>query len=567
MFCEKCGNKLKDGDKFCEKCGTPVKNAPVHNVPVQNTPVQNVPVQNAPATDSVAPVDYNYESNTSSQSSPVNYESNTNNQPAPVNYESNVNNQAGIPTPEKPKKRVPLVVKILIPVVAVVVAAIIVLVTVILPMFNKVEVKDFVTLNFGEETLYEGYANGTVVIDNDAITEKYLKDKEPSVDMDLNSYLDSIGDGDYGSALKQFGNDLLNSSASVPSITSFCKITATVNSSDKATDSSQDEAIKGSSTAESSDYGSSSAAKVHNLSADDVIKVQITWPTNTSQLKLIEKYESVLGISFDKSSEEFEIKVSDILNEKNLKMETPVTTDVFKYIEDNKLFHTIGITEERLKFEIDDFEYKVGKYNLEYDAEDSEITISDENDIILETIYVRTVVTHDGEDETYRYLLAGYTNGDTATLSIDETQFDEIGLIFESDSKGFKITANTGLTAETAKSNIDKIKTSVTEQIKDMDEDEYGNVNIENMYFTDIKAEDEVYTNAITVIIKGKSYFSDTTKYYSVRFYDSYIDDEGEFESEEAYRGTWTGYEKLKDLMKYDTLLSEKDNTSTKIYG
>lgn len=24
MFCEKCGNKLSEGDAFCEKCGAPV---------------------------------------------------------------------------------------------------------------------------------------------------------------------------------------------------------------------------------------------------------------------------------------------------------------------------------------------------------------------------------------------------------------------------------------------------------------------------------------------------------------------------------------------------------------
>lgn len=25
MFCEKCGNELKENARFCEKCGTPVK--------------------------------------------------------------------------------------------------------------------------------------------------------------------------------------------------------------------------------------------------------------------------------------------------------------------------------------------------------------------------------------------------------------------------------------------------------------------------------------------------------------------------------------------------------------
>lgn len=39
MFCEKCGNKMNEGEKFCEKCGTPV------STPVVNT--ANAPAQEA----------------------------------------------------------------------------------------------------------------------------------------------------------------------------------------------------------------------------------------------------------------------------------------------------------------------------------------------------------------------------------------------------------------------------------------------------------------------------------------------------------------------------------------
>ena len=43
MFCIKCGNQLKDNDKFCPKCGTPVQAAP--QIPVQpQEPVQAEPV-------------------------------------------------------------------------------------------------------------------------------------------------------------------------------------------------------------------------------------------------------------------------------------------------------------------------------------------------------------------------------------------------------------------------------------------------------------------------------------------------------------------------------------------
>ena len=55
MFCEKCGNKLNDVDKFCMKCGTPV---PKDNAPQQTVPAQAVaptPQETAPTPQETAP--------------------------------------------------------------------------------------------------------------------------------------------------------------------------------------------------------------------------------------------------------------------------------------------------------------------------------------------------------------------------------------------------------------------------------------------------------------------------------------------------------------------------------
>ncbi|MGN1458362.1 MAG: zinc-ribbon domain-containing protein [Acutalibacteraceae bacterium] len=40
MFCGKCGNEVKDGEKFCGKCGTPVLNY-VNHTTVPNTQIGN----------------------------------------------------------------------------------------------------------------------------------------------------------------------------------------------------------------------------------------------------------------------------------------------------------------------------------------------------------------------------------------------------------------------------------------------------------------------------------------------------------------------------------------------
>ena len=51
MFCENCGMKLSDGQKFCAQCGTPVKARPAqptYQQPTYQQPVYQQPVYQQP---------------------------------------------------------------------------------------------------------------------------------------------------------------------------------------------------------------------------------------------------------------------------------------------------------------------------------------------------------------------------------------------------------------------------------------------------------------------------------------------------------------------------------------
>ncbi len=56
MFCEHCGNELKENDKFCKKCGAPVDAQPITQ-PAEPTPEQTNSYQQ-PAQQSAQPFDY-----------------------------------------------------------------------------------------------------------------------------------------------------------------------------------------------------------------------------------------------------------------------------------------------------------------------------------------------------------------------------------------------------------------------------------------------------------------------------------------------------------------------------
>ena len=194
MFCEKCGNKMNEGEKFCEKCGTPV-----------STPVVNT--ANAPAQEAV--------NNTAPQENTA------------------VNNATPKPVTAPKPPRQPMSPKTKKAIMfssigaGVVVITLIVLFAFVLPMLNRVKVQEFVKVDFSDSMLYEGHASAEFSIDSLDIYDKYLSDGK-SAEEKLDKYKNA---DDIGSFLSNLGSDLsddLSGSSGIYTILKNCDVSVEV---------------------------------------------------------------------------------------------------------------------------------------------------------------------------------------------------------------------------------------------------------------------------------------------------------------------------------------------------
>ena len=163
MFCEKCGNKLNDTDKFCMKCGTPVRPEvpqPEEQAPVNSQPEEQAPVN--PQPEEQAPV------NSQPEQQPPVYP------------------QAVQPAPKKPMskgaKRAILFTCIGVAAVAL---FLILLFTVIIPAlrptFDPTKYLTMTLYDYDTQIVYDGNIEGEISVDIDKIREDYpnlLNDEE-----------------------------------------------------------------------------------------------------------------------------------------------------------------------------------------------------------------------------------------------------------------------------------------------------------------------------------------------------------------------------------------------------
>lgn len=513
MFCEKCGNKLSEGDAFCEKCGAPVP-----------------------------------------QENPVTTEDNRVNQnnqqfTQPVNFDNNANVTEGVQQAAQPyqvqsqpkvKKPFPTKLVIICGAAAVVIAGIIVTLCTLIPYLNRIKLDDYIKVEFDNGSLYNGYASADIYVDSDAIEKDKVSDDKKS-DIDYGKYADNISKGDWQSVLSDAVDDYSASQASVSSILSYCNVNAYLK--DDKTEST---------TSDSDSTYTVSSATINNISKDDTIVVELKWDNSESAKKSISEYEKTLGIQFDKSDVKKELKVSDILKKENLSLKDMVEVDVIKHMVDNNLIKTYGITDGELSVDIAAFDYKVDDYTLKYES-GSTISVYDKNDDFVDHFYLNV----DGSES---YL----DEGDKVTFKTEQEIITDTPLIIKDSSTTVTAKANKVMTVDEAKANVDKINSAVNDYIDKYYSSLTSYSPIE-MYYVQPKETSDDERAFILVVEKGKydGWFNSYDTYYCGMYIKNpyLLDDEVCSSS----IGSTTGNQKLADYKKYDSLLDSKNYTATKI--
>lgn len=515
MFCEKCGNKMNEGEKFCEKCGTPV------STPVVNT--ANAPAQEA--VNNTAPQANTAVNNATPQSVTA---------PKPPRQ------------PMSPKAKKAIMFSSIG--AGVVVITLIVLFAFVLPMLNRVKVSDYIKVNFDEYSLYEGHASATFMIDSEEIY--YINHKADTAVKDLSDY-------DYKDIESYLNN--LNSGSAVSQIISNCDVSVEVKGASEKTEETE-------TTEEVETYvpETNTSATVKNLKSDDVVVVKLTWDKDEDSIKEIQRAEKAAGISFDTTDATVEIKISDELEKDKLKLEKVQNVDILDYIVQNNLAGTKGIKEGDLSFCIKDFEYEVGDHKLVFEpstyygignvyALEKDETLDD---------YTSSYGSVDLlSEDSIDYLCTG----DKVTVNVEAQHISGTNIFIKESSKTFEIKANEPLDTESAKNNIESIKVAFNKEIEDVMD--VSNPVISNIYLLEKKNDSADYENKIVVVYKcnyNDIFMGKTTSVYTEYYFeDVYMDGDDliYYNSGTA----WDREESLKDLEKYSPNLNDNNYTKVKI--
>ena len=506
MFCEKCGNEIIEGNKFCTKCGAPV--------PSNQQPVQAV-TEPAPAVDNQAEVNTEavteqnvQEAQESAQQQPVIPTT------PPQSPDYNANSQQ-IPTapvaaaPKPPKKPMSKKAKMAIifsSIGAGVLAIVLVLLFVlIIPRANKIDLQDYIKVEFDEKNQYEGHASAIVSIDYEDIVDKYEK----------------------------------NSSIyyKVYDIIKHCKISAQIIKADNSTPDSIAAAQN-----DISYYDAATSCKVYNISSNDTIEVTLSWDKGEDALKEIKRDEKSAKISFDKSDKTFNISVEKELEKDLITLNEAVDVDLFGYIEDNNLFKTVG-TKNKLSLKLSDFSFEQGGYTF---------TCSEDN-------YGKLVIT-DSDNKEVGYTYINYylepekvKPGENIEISIYNENISDTNIFFNETKKNIVIPDYVPVTADNAKGNLDILKKKFKELTS-----YYKNVQIIDIYFLEGTKSDSKYENGICFTYSYKASFGDSTYYNSITFLNCYYDnDELKYET---YDSGWSSSKKA-EMEKDNKWLSEYKKT------
>lgn len=522
MFCKNCGNVLNENDKFCMKCGCPVENT------------------------GYVGQDFSTDNGTAAQptqqtvSHVKNTEQNFNQEVQPNQWTGQPNQ----PVQPQPKEKKPFPVKLvaIIGGAVLVVAAIVVTLIVVLNQPKSIKItEDYIKVEFEDNLLYDGFANAQFSIDYEKIDDELIPKKDTNkYENDLNSV------GDWIDAIQDYDEYLLASENSFEPFIYYCDIDAYIKDSEE-------------SRKEAENYAAGAYQNVNNIGKDDVIVVKITWSDSTDDIEYMELMEKALGISLDKSDIEFEIKVSDILEDQSINLKECVTVDPVKYITENDLVKTDGIVDGGLCVKILPFEYEQDGYTVKSDGS------------INYGYYASyaSVSVFDGESQIYSFRVnlsesEDLSDGDLITISTDEENSLSNGIIVSANNSSYTVVLNEALTVDKVKSNIDKIKEQAV-KIAEEDISKLSDASVENVYFSETKDQENYsYQNALIFVIKGKytSITETNTRYFEIRLFNTYLDGE-----ELAYtkQSSGIGYSKKEDIQKYSSYLNDEDYKVTKI--
>lgn len=494
MFCTKCGAKIEETAKFCTSCGATVSSP--DNLEAQTQPVateqpkstaQSEPViaEQQPSVEPVPDSAAQAESTDQTESVTTGQQSV---EAAPVQPQAKVQsvpaNADASPAAAQAKKPFPKKALIGIIAGAAAVLAVVVAAIVIISSLNKVNVKDFVKLKFNDGTLYENHAAADVYIDNSAISKKYIDGEDDDYDYsDINDLIDAVTN-----AAKKY-------SGSISSITDYCTVSAYV---------------KGGEQPEDGD----TATKLENLGSDDIIVVSLRWAKGESAQSAIKQYEDILGISFSKSDEDFEISVADELKREDLAMKTGVDIDLFGQLEKNGYVKTEGCVSGELICYIDEFEQDIAGYTFKHKKGSSYINAYKGSE---ELGSVSLTVSVDGSESSYYYGIEDLSDGEVITFGVNSQRIGNSDAFITDESYDFKVIANQPLDESQAKSNVAKLEQLVKDTLYSWS-DSYSIIDITLLSKTEDGAERNMLAFSIT------NTYSAYSSLYVYKFKDIYID-------------------------------------------
>ena len=232
-----------------------------------------------------------------------------------------------------------------------------------------------------------------------------------------------------------------------------------------------------------------------NLSGNDEISVEITWPDDEESKEGIAREEKAGGITIDKSPKTIKVKLADYVKAYEIELKKANEVNVLDYIKENDLIISVP-ADNGITVGIDSFKTEIGGYIFENGSfNDKSVRVYNKKGELFSTVFFEFSDTKDLKE------------GDTVTLdySKDNHSADESGLLLKGEPVGYTVVTPEPISAESAKDNLDSVKGYFTDNASNLDDDaeKDDNIEINAVYFSENK-KDAAY-NKLVVVYKNKS--------------------------------------------------------------